>query len=139
MFTTETEIAVRYAETDKMGVVYHANYLIWCEVARTDFIEKAGFSYADMEKEGIISPVLNINLNYRCSVTYPEKVRVRSWIESYSKIRTVYGYKIVKEDGSIAADGTSTHVLIKKGSDRPLRLDRCFPDWHAKYLELNQQ
>ncbi|GGB06361.1 acyl-CoA thioesterase [Macrococcus hajekii] len=139
MYTTETEIVVRYAETDKMGVVYHANYLIWCEVARTDFIQKAGFSYADMEKEGVISPVLNINLNYRHSVTYPEKVVVKSWIESYSKLRTVYGYEIIREDGSIAADGTSTHVLLKKGSDRPIRLDRYFPDWHEKYMSLYEQ
>lgn len=119
MFITETEIAVRYAETDKMGVVYHANYPIWCEVARTDFIEKAGFKYADMEAEGIISPVININLNYKQSVTYPEKVIVRSWIESYSKLRTVYGYEILNASGAVVADGTSTHVLLKRAQTDP--------------------
>lgn len=139
MFMTETEITVRYAETDKMGVVYHANYLIWCEVARTDFIEKAGFHYADMEAAGIISPVININLNYKQSVTYPEKVIVKSWIESYSKLRTIYGYEIVNAAGVVVADGTSTHVLLKRGSDRPVRLDRYFPEWHDKYIALSER
>lgn len=136
MFITETEIAVRYAETDKMGVVYHANYLIWFEVARTDFIEKAGFSYAEMEEAGVISPVIDITLQYKDSITYPEKVVVKTWIESYSKLRTVYAYEVVKENGSIAATGTTTQIVIKRGTNRPLRLDRFFPEWHEKYTSL---
>ncbi|KAA1040290.1 acyl-CoA thioesterase [Macrococcus equipercicus] len=136
MFTTELEIPVRYAETDKMGVVYHANYLIWFEVARTDFIEKAGFSYAEMEEAGVISPVIDAQLTYKNSVTYPEKVTVLTWIESYSKLKTVYAYKVVKEDGSVAATGTTTHILMKRGTNRPIRLDRHFPEWHERYMAL---
>ena len=136
MYTTEIEIPVRYAETDKMGVVYHANYLIWFEVARTDFIEQAGFSYAEMEEAGIISPVIDVQLSYKNSVTYPEKVTILTWIESYSKLKTVYAYKVLKEDGSIAATGTTTHILMKRGSTRPIRLDRHFPEWHERYLAL---
>lgn len=136
MFITETEIAVRYAETDKMGVVYHANYLIWFEVARTDFIEQAGFSYAEMEEAGVISPVIDVTLQYKDSITYPEKVKVKTWIESYSKLRTIYAYEVVKENGSIAATGTTTQIVIKRGTNRPLRLDRFFPEWHEKYMSL---
>ncbi|TDM07049.1 acyl-CoA thioesterase [Macrococcus lamae] len=136
MYTTELEIPVRYAETDKMGVVYHANYLIWFEVARTDFIEKAGFSYAEMEEEGVISPVIDAQLTYKNSVTYPEKVTIHTWIESYSKLKTIYAYKVIKEDGSVAATGSTTHILMKRGSNRPIRLDRHFPEWHERYLSL---
>ncbi|WP_414046491.1 acyl-CoA thioesterase [Macrococcus equi] len=137
MYYTEKEIEVRYAETDKMGVVYHANYLVWFEVGRTDFIEKAGFKYADMEKDDVISPVLDIQVSYKKSVTYPEKVKVRTWIHSYSKLKTVYAYEIYKENGEIAATGKTTHIVIKKNSEKPLRLDRYYPEWHAKYLELS--
>ncbi|MCE4957148.1 acyl-CoA thioesterase [Macrococcoides caseolyticum] len=139
MYYTEKEIEVRYAETDKMDVVYHANYLVWFEVARTDFIEKAGFRYADMEKDQIISPVLDVAVKYKKSVTYPEKVTVKTWLHSYSKLKTVYAYEVRKENGEIAATGQTTHVVIKKGTDKPLRLDRYYPAWHEKYLSLVEQ
>lgn len=136
LYYTEKEIEVRYVETDKMDVVYHANYLIWFEVARTDFIEKAGFSYADMEKDDLISPVLDVSVKYKRSITYPEKITIKTWIHSYSKLKTVYAYEVIKENGVIAAEGQTTHVVLKKGSDRPIRLDRYYPEWHAKYQEF---
>ncbi|UBH12107.1 acyl-CoA thioesterase [Macrococcus armenti] len=139
MYITEKKIDVRYAETDKMGVVYHANYLVWFEVGRTDFIKKAGFNYQSMEDEGLISPVLDVQVKYKQSVTYPESVIVKTWIDQYSKLKTIYAYEVIKEDGSIAATGKTTHVIIKKGSAKPVRLDRYYPDWHAKYLELSEK
>ncbi|UBH23381.1 acyl-CoA thioesterase [Macrococcus armenti] len=139
MYITEKKIDVRYAETDKMGVVYHANYLVWFEVGRTDFIKKAGFNYQSMEDEGLISPVLDVQVKYKQSVTYPESVIVKTWIDQYSKLKTIYAYEVIKEDGSIAATGKTTHVIIKKGSEKPVRLDRYYPDWHEKYLELSEK
>ena len=73
MIYSLTEIEARYQETDKMGVIYHGNYATWFEVARTDYIRKLGFSYADMEKTGIISPVTDLNFQYKKSIFYPEK------------------------------------------------------------------
>ena len=67
MIYSMTEIEARYQETDKMGVIYHGNYATWFEVARTDYIRKLGFSYADMEKEGIISPV-DLQVQYKKSI-----------------------------------------------------------------------
>ena len=60
MFVAEHEVEIRYAETDQMGVVYHSNYLVWLELGRTKLIQDLGFSYVEMEKEGIISPVLDL-------------------------------------------------------------------------------
>ena len=68
MIYSLTEIEPRYQETDKMGVIYHGNYATWFEVARTDYIRKLGFSYADIEKQGIISPVTNLNIKYKKSI-----------------------------------------------------------------------
>ncbi len=82
MIYSITEIEARYAETDKMGVIYHGNYATWFEVARLDYISKLGFSYADMEKQGIISPVTDLNVNYKKSIFYPEKVKVKTWVEN---------------------------------------------------------
>lgn len=75
MIYSITEIEARYAETDKMGVIYHGNYATWFEVARLDYITKLGFSYADMEKQGIISPVTELNVNFK-SLFYPEKLKL---------------------------------------------------------------
>lgn len=139
MYITEKEIEIRYAETDKMGVVYHANYLIWFEVARTDFIEKAGFNYDDMEQKGLISPVMDVSVQYKKSVTYPEKVTIRTWIDTYTKLKTIYAYEVVTESGEISATGKTTHIVIQQGSDRPVRLDRIYPEWHEKYLALSKK
>ena len=65
-----TQIAVRYAETDRMGIVYHANYLVWFEIARSEFLEKLGFPYEEMEKAGYMSPVADVQLSYGMPLTY---------------------------------------------------------------------
>lgn len=96
MIYSITEIEARYAETDKMGVIYHGNYATWFEVARLDYISKLGFSYADMEKQGIISPVTDLNVNYK-SLFLSRKVKVKTWVEKYSRLRSVYKYEIFNE------------------------------------------
>ncbi|WP_342597948.1 thioesterase family protein [Psychrobacillus sp. FSL H8-0483] len=136
MFISEKEIEVRYAETDQMGVVYHANYVIWLEIGRTQLIKDLGFSYAGLEKDGYLSPVTNVNVHYKTSVTYGETVTIRTWIESHGKLRTTYGYEIVHKDGTIASTATSEHVVVKKDSFRPVSLKKIDPVWDAKYNEV---
>lgn len=74
MHVSKTEIEVRYAETDQMGIVYHANYLVWMEVGRTALIKDLGFLYSDMEKKGVLSPVVDINISYK-NPSIMEKLR----------------------------------------------------------------
>ncbi|MDI2588874.1 thioesterase family protein [Psychrobacillus sp. NEAU-3TGS] len=136
MFISEKEIEVRYAETDQMGVVYHANYVIWLEIGRTQLIKDLGFSYAGLEKDGYLSPVTNVNINYRSSVRYGETVVVRTWIESHGKLRTTYGYEIIHEDGTVASSATSEHVVVNKDNFRPVSLKKVHPEWDAKYTEI---
>ncbi len=114
MIYSITEIEARYAETDKMGVIYHGNYATWFEVARLDYISKLGFSYADMEKQGIISPVTDLNVNYKKSIFYPEKVKVKTWVEKYSRLRSVYKYEIFNEKGELATTGSTELICIKE-------------------------
>ncbi|MGG3737759.1 acyl-CoA thioesterase [Aeribacillus pallidus] len=139
MHIATKEIDVRYAETDQMGVVYHANYLIWMELGRTKLIEELGFRYADMEKEGILSPVIDIHVSYKKPVRYGEKAYVHTWIEQYDGIRVVYGYEIVREDNEIAIVGTSKHVCVKRDNFRPISIKRYFPEWHEAYMKAKKQ
>lgn len=133
MFISTSEIEVRYAETDQMGVVYHANYLVWMEVGRTKLIHDLGFNYAEMEKDGIISPVIDINASYKKSLRYGDTAAIKTWIESYDGLRITYSYEIFNQNGELAATGQSRHVCIKKDTFRPISIKRNYPDWHDAY------
>jgi acyl-CoA thioester hydrolase len=135
----EKQIEVRYAETDQMGVVYHANYLVWMEIGRTQFIKELGFHYADMEKEGIISPVIDLQISYKKPLHYGETATVKTWIEYYDGIRVTYGYEILTPDGEIAVTATSQHVCVKRDSFRPISIKKYFPDWHEAYEQAKKQ
>nr|WP_106778996.1 thioesterase family protein [Lysinibacillus timonensis] len=136
MFISEKKVEIRYAETDQMGVVYHANYLVWMEIGRTQLVTDLGFNYAGLEDLGYISPVLDISIQYKKAMRYGQIATVRTWVESHSKLKTIYGYEILHEDGSIAATAKSVHTLVKKDTFRPYSLSKIDPAWDAKYLEV---
>nr|WP_255726581.1 thioesterase family protein [Sporosarcina sp. ACRSM] len=135
---SEKEIEIRYAETDQMGVVYHANYLVWMEIGRTKLIEDLGFTYAGLEASGYLSPVTDLSIQYKAAMKYGQKATVRTWIESHDRLRTTYGYEILHEDGKVAAAATSEHVLVKKENFRPVSLQKVDPAWDAKYREIRK-
>ena len=138
MHISEKEIEIRYAETDQMGVVYHANYLVWMEIGRTKLIEDLGYTYAGLEAEGYVSPVIDLSIQYKKAMKYGQKAIVRIWVESHDRLRTTYGYEIVHEDGTVAVTATSEHVLVKKENFRPVSLQKIHPEWDAKYLEIRR-
>ncbi|MBT2215002.1 acyl-CoA thioesterase [Virgibacillus dakarensis] len=133
MSKVRTPIEVRYQETDQMGVVYHANYLVWFEIGRTKFIENLGLNYADMEKHNVVSPVIDAQISFKKPIRYGEEAIVETWLEKYDGLRSVYVYQILNGAGNVAVSGTTEHVIVKKDSFRPLSLRRAFPDWHEAY------
>ncbi|MGP4107089.1 acyl-CoA thioesterase [Virgibacillus sp. L01] len=135
MNKVRTPIEVRYQETDQMGVVYHANYLVWFEIGRTKFIENLGLTYADMEKNGVVSPVVDAQISFKKPIRYGEDTTVETWVETYDGIRTVYAYNIINHNNDIAVSGTTKHVIVHKDTFRPLSLRKAFPDWHQAYLQ----
>ncbi|EKU47065.1 1,4-dihydroxy-2-naphthoyl-CoA hydrolase MenI [Staphylococcus massiliensis] len=139
MIYSITTIPSRYQETDKMGVIYHGNYATWFEVARTDYILKLGLNYTEMEKAGVVSPVTVLHIDYVKSVTYPNVVRVKTWVSSYSRIRSRYQYEIYNEDDEVVTKGYTDNICIQKDSFKPIRLDRYFPEWHRVYAYINQK
>ena len=136
MFVSEKQVEVRYAETDQMGVVYHANYVIWCEIGRTQLVKDLGFDYAELERSGYVSPVLDLSVQYKKALRYGQTATVRTWIESHGRLRTTYGYEILHEDGSIAATAKSQHTLVHKETFRPIALRKIDEAWDKKYTEV---
>ncbi|WP_017185724.1 acyl-CoA thioesterase [Alkalibacillus haloalkaliphilus] len=133
MIVNETEVKVRYQETDQMGVVYHANYFVWFEIGRTHLIEDLGFRYADMEEEGIVSPVVDIEAKYKRPLRYGQVATVKTYIKEYDGFRVVYGYEVYTDDRTLAVTGSSSHVCVKKSNFRPVSIKKHFPDWHQAY------
>ncbi|MGS4047168.1 1,4-dihydroxy-2-naphthoyl-CoA hydrolase MenI [Staphylococcus pseudintermedius] len=134
-----TEIEARYQETDQMGVIYHGNYATWFEVARTDYIRKLGLDYAEMEQAGVVSPVTELNIQYKKSVTYPEKVTIKTWVSRFSRLRSRYQYEIYNAKGELVTTGYTDNVIIRKDAGKPVRLDKAFPSWYTVYHDVDQR
>ena len=92
--TSEIEFLVRYSETDQMQVVYHANYLVWCEMGRTDLIRKLGTSYADIERQGIALAVVDASLRYHAAARYEDRIRVRTVLLDARSRSVTFSYVI---------------------------------------------
>ena len=92
--SSEIEFLVRYAETDKMQVVYHANYLVWCEMGRTDFIKQLGSSYADLERQGVMLAVIDASLRYHASAQYEDRIRVTTTLSGVRSRTVTFDYRI---------------------------------------------
>lgn len=113
---TTFELRVRYAETDQMGIAHHANYLIWCEAARTDHMRHRGVSYRALEERGIRLPVVDAQLRYRAAARYDDLVRVRCWVREASSRRVTFGYAIecAADDRLLATASTALIAVDSK-------------------------
>jgi acyl-CoA thioester hydrolase len=113
---------VRYAETDQMGVVYHANYFVWFEVGRTDWLRQGGWTYREMEQAGFSLPVLEAHCEYRRSARYDEEIDIHTEATLVSPVRVKFTYDVVRaSDGLVLGGGHTIHAAI--GEDgRPRRL-----------------
>jgi acyl-CoA thioester hydrolase len=120
--STSINVRVRYAETDKMGVVYHANYLIWFEVGRCELLRTIGSSYRDLEATGIMLPVIEAHCEYRAPARYDDELQVKTWGELLSPARVEFHYEVSRpSDGTVNAVGRTVHAAIDD-TGRPCRL-----------------
>ena len=116
-----TTVRVRYAETDRMGVVYYANYLVWFEVGRTEWLRQAGWSYKEMEAIGVALPVIEAHCDYRQPVRYDDEVDIRTRASGLSPVRVRFDYEIVLPGDVLAAAGHTIHAALDAGG-KPCRL-----------------
>jgi acyl-CoA thioester hydrolase len=114
-----TELRVRYAETDAMGIVHHANYPVWMELGRSDFLRQLGQSYAEWETRGVRLVVNEIRVRFRSPARYDELVQVRTSLQEKGRRRIVFRYRIERE-GILLAEGESIHLVA--GSDNRARV-----------------
>jgi acyl-CoA thioester hydrolase len=117
----ETRLRARYAETDQMGVIHHANYLIWMELARVEFCEARGFRYRDMEcQDGVFLAVVEVNCRYLRPARFDDAIVVRTTVEDANTRMARFGYGILRGKETLAT-GFSKHVYVSKEM-RPVRL-----------------
>ncbi len=112
----ETHQRVRYAETDQMGVVYYANYLVWFEVGRVEYFRAQGFSYRQLEQEDdCLLPVVEARCRYRAPARYDDLIVIRSRIAARRGVTLHFEYEIARErDGQVLATGQTVHVFVDK-------------------------
>ena len=117
----ETLLRVRYAETDKMGVVYHANYLVWCEIGRTELIRAlGGVSYAQLEAEGVLLAVAELSIRYHGAARYDNMIRVRTSLADARSRSVTFEYLITNAETGDRLASAKT-VLVSLGRDgRPV-------------------
>ncbi len=112
---TISELRVRYAETDQMGVVYHANYLVWCELGRTDFIRALGKSYAELEREGVRLAVSDVTMRFHAAARYDDPIRVYTRLTAIGSRRLAFAYRVVRADTeTLLVSATTALVSIDK-------------------------
>lgn len=128
MLQNTTQIRVRYAETDQMGVVYHANYVVWMEVGRVEAMRAAGLNYAEMEREGIRVAVIGIELDYKAAARYDDLVDVRaSVVEVQSRMMRIE-YEIRRaSDQQLLAVGATRHLFLNFDM-KPIRCPAKYHD-----------
>ncbi len=129
MLYVDIPLTVRYAETDRMGIVHHSNYPVWFEVGRTEFIKQNGISYSEVEGNGILLPLLELKCKFISSSTYEDKIIVRTSIKSYTKTRLNFYYEVFKESNmnSPITTGETVHVWTNTNL-RPINLQKYSED-----------
>ena len=136
MDACDARVRVRYAETDQMGVVYHANYLIWFEVGRVEAIRQLGLDYKSMEKQdGVGIAVVEATVRYKAPARYDDELLVRTWVAGVRGSVVRFRYELWREsDGVLLAEGATVHVVVGRNMRRakmPARFADAFRAAHV--------
>jgi len=116
----EFNVRVRYAETDQMGVVYHGNYAQYFEMGRVEWLRNLGVSYADMEKDGIMLPVVSLTMNYKKPTRYDDLLTVRTILKKQAGVKIEFNYEIYNENDELLTTGYSMLVFVDMKTGRPV-------------------
>jgi acyl-CoA thioester hydrolase len=126
MLTGEVTIRVRYAETDRMGLLHHANYLVYFEQGRTELLRRSGKTYKDVEDQGFFLVLVKVEVRYRQPARYDDLLTLRTTVTRTTSVRIEHRYELLR-DGQLLADGSSTLACV----DREGRL-QVMPEWLKK-------
>lgn len=133
---SRTKFRVRYAETDQMGIVHHSNFAVWYEMGRTDYIKMMGANYADMEKNGIMTPLLNLNCTFLRPAYYDDEIILRTKVIMISPAKLTFTYTIkrIENDGSETelGHGSTEHGFVDAKTFRPCNIKKRMPELFEK-------
>ena len=132
MISFETKIRVEYHHTDQMGVVHHSNYVKFFEVARTEWLRANGLTYAEMERRGVMMPIVDVAVKYRNPAVYDELISVTAFVDAMPMARMTFRYEVRGEDGREIASGSTTLGFIDSQTRRPMRA----PQWLLEVIKL---
>lgn len=132
----ETKIKVRYVETDQMGVVHHSNYYHWFEVGRTEFMNQIGMSYGEVEKQGIMMPLIETHCSYKVGAKYEEELIIKTKLAEMKGVRAIFGYEVIREsDGKLLAEGSTVHTFTNE-QFKPINLKKENPKMHSAFMNI---
>ncbi len=137
MMISKNEIDVRYNETDQMGVVYHANYLIWFELGREHFLSVIGFNYQDLENRNLIFPVREVNIQYINACRYGEKLVIETKVKEFNSVKTIYSQTIKNTNNVIKAKALITVICVRKDNFKIVKLEKHAKDVFDAYTSLS--
>lgn len=132
MISFDAEIRVGYKDTDKMGIVHHSNYIVYYEMARVAALRAWGLSYDEMEKRGIISPILDVSSKYIQPAYFDDLLTVRAFIEEMPMVRMKVRYEIYNQEGTLINTGHTTLGFLNAETRRPCRVPQYVVESLAK-------
>mgnify|MGYP003309274887 FL=1 len=132
MISFETKIRVEYHHTDQMGIVHHSNYVKFFEVARTEWLRAMGITYAEMERRGVMMPIVDVAVKYRNPALYDELISVTAFVDAMPMARMTFRYEVRGEDGREIATGSTTLGFIDSQTRRPQRA----PQWLMEVIKF---
>ncbi len=129
----------QYHETDQMGIIHHSNYIRWFEEARVHFLDQIGLGYHEMEKQGIVSPVLSITCDYKAMVRFNDDVVITAKVDQFSGVKLFISYEVRHAATEVVCTvGTSSHCFLNM-EGRPISLKKHRPDMYDKLQRFNSQ
>ena len=129
--SNEHVVRVSYRDTDQMGVVYYANYLVWFEIGRTELLRQTGHSYKEFEELGFVLPVIHCSCNYKKPARYDDLIIIRTRIDALSRASILFHYQILNKDtGSLLAEGETKHALVDE-QGRIKRAGNILEEWFS--------
>ena len=130
---------IHYYETDKMGITHHSNYIRIMEEARTAYMDELGCGYAKFESEGVVSPVLAVNCQYKNTTTFDEEVVVGVSVKDYTGVRVTFQYVMTSlKTGSVVFIGESEHCFLDE-KHRPVIVKKRYPEWDSLFKGLTEK
>ncbi|MBA4187630.1 MAG: thioesterase [Planctomycetaceae bacterium] len=112
MLTGDIQIRVRYAETDRMGLLHHANYLVYFEQARTELLRSSGVAYKELEDQGFFLVIAKIEIKYKSPAHYDDLLTVRTTVVRTTPVRLEHHYQMFRENGTLVCEGSSTLACV---------------------------